>query len=242
MSGLLITATDTEVGKTVVAGALAGVLRKRGYNVGVYKPLQSGHLATNPEGDAARLKEASGVETHFERICPYSIEEPLAPRLAMKRAGRTVTLADITDHYNELVEEFDGLLVEGAGGLAVPYTEDGLVVDFAKQLQLPLIIVARPTLGTVNHTVLTISYAKAHGIPVAGVILSGCKECEKERVQENKEMIEQLSGVPVLGLFPALQERFTRDELLKAAEESIEISKLEELIRNESSVVHSFSI
>ena len=104
----------------------------------------------------------------------------------MKRAGRTVTLKDIIHHYNERLKEFHSLLVEGAGGLAVPYTEDALVIDFAKGLQLPLIVVARPTLGTVNHTVLTIAYAKAHGL-IAGVILSGCKECEMERVQENKE-------------------------------------------------------
>ncbi|MFJ8527754.1 dethiobiotin synthase [Bacillus sp. NPDC094106] len=242
MSGFFITATDTEVGKTVVTGALAGVLRNRGYNIGVYKPLQSGHIASNPEGDAARLKAASGVVTETHRICPYSIEEPLAPRLAMKRAGKTVTLAQITSHYNELIEEFDSLFVEGAGGLAVPYTEDALVVDFAKELKLPLIIVARPTLGTVNHTVLTISYAKAHGLTVIGVILSGCKECEMERVQENKEMIEELSGVPVLGLLPELREGFTREELLEAAKDHIMISKLEEFIQNGSNVARTSSI
>ena len=172
---VFITATDTEVGKTVVAGAIAGVFRELGYNVGVYKPLQSGHVASNPEGDAARLKVLSGVPTQENEICPYSIEEPLAPRLAMKRAGRVVKLKEITDYYNELLKEFNSLFVEGAGGLAVPYTEDALVIDFAKELQLPLIVVARPTLGTVNHTVLTIAYAKAHGLTVAGVILSGCK-------------------------------------------------------------------
>ncbi|MDW3035289.1 MULTISPECIES: dethiobiotin synthase [Bacillus cereus group] len=242
MSGFFITATDTEVGKTVVAGALAGVFRELGYNIGVYKPLQSGHVASNPEGDAARLKALSGVPTKEDEICPYSIEEPLAPRLAMKRAGRTVTLKEIIHHYNERLKDFNSLLVEGAGGLAVPYTEDALVIDFAKELQLPLIVVARPTLGTVNHTVLTIAYAKAYGLTVAGVILSGCKECEMERVHENKEMIEELSGVPVLGLLPFLAGEFTREEVLESAKEYIMISKLEELIRNESNVAHTSSI
>lgn len=242
MSGFFITATDTEVGKTVVTGALAGVLRKRGHNIGVYKPLQSGHVDSNPEGDAARLKVASGVTTETNRICPYSIEEPLAPRLAMQRAGRSVTLEQITAHYHELMKEFNSLFVEGAGGLAVPYTKDALVVDFAKELKLPLIIVARPTLGTVNHTILTISYAKAHGLAVAGVIFSGCKECEKERVQENKEMIEELSGVPVLGLLPELCEGFTRDELLRAAEENISILHLEEFVKHGSNVESTLSL
>ncbi|PGZ96469.1 dethiobiotin synthase [Bacillus pseudomycoides] len=242
MSGFFITATDTEVGKTVVTGALAGVLRQLGHNIGVYKPLQSGHLSSHPEGDAARLKAAAGVMTSCEEICPYSVEEPLAPRLAMKRAGRQVLLSNITKHYEKLSKQFDSLLVEGAGGLVVPYTEDALVVDFAKQLQLPLLIVARPTLGTVNHTVLTISYAKAHGLVVAGIILSGCQEHEKERVIENKEMIEELSGVPVVGLLPSLREGFTRNELLQAAEESIDISRLEEFLRHESSVGSTFSV
>ncbi|PFV85825.1 dethiobiotin synthase [Bacillus sp. AFS059628] len=242
MSGFFITATDTEVGKTIVAGALAGVFRELGYNIGVYKPLQSGHVASNPEGDAARLKALAGVPTKEDEICPYSIEEPLAPRLAMKRAGRVVHVKDIIHHYNERLKEFNSLLVEGAGGLAVPYTEDALVIDFAKELQLPLIVVARPTLGTVNHTVLTIAYAKAHGLTVAGVILSGCKECEMERVQENKEMIEELSGVPVLGLLPFFEGEFTKEEVLESAKEYIMISKLEELIRNESNVAHTSSI
>lgn len=242
MSGFFVTATDTEVGKTVVTGALAGVLRERGYNIGVYKPLQSGHLSSHPEGDAARLKAAAGVTISCEEICPYSVEEPLAPRLAMKRAERQVLLSDITSHYGELSKQFDSLLVEGAGGLVVPYTDDALVVDFAKQLQLPLLIVARPTLGTVNHTILTVSYAKAHGLSIAGIILSGCREHEKERVLENKEMIEELSGVPVIGLLPALPENFTRNELLQAAEESIAISRLEEFLRNEFSVGSSFSV
>lgn len=242
MKGFFVTATDTEVGKTVVTGALAGVLRKRGYNTGVYKPLQSGHLSSHPEGDAMRLKEAAGVSTPCEEICPYSFEEALAPRLAMERAGGNVLLPDLTKHYEELSKQFDSLFVEGAGGLVVPYTKEALVADFAKQLQLPLLIVARPTLGTVNHTVLTISYAKAYGLSVAGIIFSGCQPAEKERIIENKEMIEELSGVPVIGLLPVLPEGFTRRELLQAAEEYIDISRLEEFLRHESNVESSFSI
>lgn len=242
MKGFFVTATDTEVGKTVVTGALAGVLRERGYHTGVYKPIQSGHLSFHPEGDAVRLKEAAGVPSSYEEICLYSFEEPLAPRLAMKRAGKDVFITDIIKHYEELSKQFDSLCVEGAGGLVVPYTNDALVADFAKQLQLPLLIVARPTLGTVNHTVLTISYAKAYGLSVAGVIFSGCQPAEKERVLENKEMIEELSGVPVIGLLPLLREGITRKELLQVAEEHIDISRLEEFLRHESNVESSFSI
>lgn len=242
MKGFFVTATGTEVGKTVVTGALAGILRKRGYHTGVYKPIQSGHLSFHPEGDAARLKEVAGVSSSYEEICPYSFEEPLAPRLAMKRAGKDVFIADILKHYKKISKQFDSLFIEGAGGLVVPYTSDALVADFAKELQLPLLIVARPTLGTVNHTILTISYAKAYGLSIAGVIFSGCQSSEKERVLENKKMIEELSDVPVIGLLPLLREGVTQKELLQAAEENIDISRLEEFLRYESNVESSLSI
>jgi dethiobiotin synthetase len=228
MKGFFVTATDTEVGKTVVAGALAGILRKRGYNLGVCKPIQSGHLAIDPDGDAARLKYLSGVDTRSDQICPFSVEEPLAPRLAMKRAGMKVFLKDVIQCCENVYEYFESVIVEGAGGLIVPYTEDALVADFVQALDLPLLIVARPTLGTVNHTVLTIECAKARGLQVAGVILSGCRKEELERVQENRNMIEELSGVPVIGMFPWLGETFTREDALEAAEHFVNISVLEE--------------
>ena len=87
------------MGKTVVAGALAGVFRELGYNVGVYKPLQSGHVASNPEGDAARLKVLSGVSTKEDEICPYSIEEPLAPRLCHEKSWKD---SHVKRHYSPL--------------------------------------------------------------------------------------------------------------------------------------------
>ncbi len=228
MKGFFVTATDTEVGKTVVAGALAGVLRKRGYDVGVCKPIQSGHLSCDPAGDASRLQYLSGVETYASHICPFSVKEPLAPRLAIKRAGKQVFLADVVRCCKNIQEYFEYIIVEGAGGLIVPYTEDALVADFAQALNMPLLIVARPTLGTVNHTLMTIECAKARGLNVAGVILSGYRDEALERVKENRDMIEQFSGVPVLGMIPWLGKEFTREYALEAIEYSIHISKLEE--------------
>ena len=107
---------------------------------------------------------------------------------------------------------------------------------------MPLIVVARPTLGTVNHTVLTIAYAKAHGLTVAGVILSGCKECEMERVQENKEMIEELSGVPVLGLLPFFAGEFTKRRSIRICKRTYYDFKIREFIQNESNVAGAPSI
>ncbi|WP_129727001.1 dethiobiotin synthase [Ectobacillus funiculus] len=227
MNGFFITATDTDVGKTIVAGGIAGVLRARGYDVGVYKPVQSGHLVKHRDGDATRLKALSNVDDPVEEICPYAAVEPLAPVLALNRSGQQVTLQDLRHHYERLAKKHDVMLVEGAGGLAVPYVEDGLVVDAAVMFGLPIIIVARPNLGTVNHTLLTISYAKGHGLQVAGVILSDYqKDIAGIAEQTNPSMIEQYSGVPVLGVIPHIENPRSREHVISIVEQSIEWSKL----------------
>ncbi|OLN22181.1 dethiobiotin synthase [Domibacillus antri] len=227
MKGFFITGTDTGIGKTIIAGGLAGVLREKGYDCGVYKPVQSGHLVHHPEGDAARLKRLSGVEDPVELICPYAIEEPLAPVLALKRAGQRVTLEDLQNGYVRLKEKHKCMIVEGAGGLAVPYVEDGLVVDAAKMFELPMIIVARPNLGTVNHTLLTIHYAIKRGIQVAGVIISGYRE-EMAGISEktNPELIESYSGIPVLGVIPWLDESDSREKVSAAIRKTVQWDQL----------------
>lgn len=227
MNGFFITATDTDVGKTIVAGGMAGVLRAKGYDVGVYKPVQSGHLANHGDGDAARLQALSRVEDSLEEICPYAAIEPLAPALALKRSRQRITLQDLRRHYEQLAKKHDVMLIEGAGGLAVPYVEDGLVVDAAVMFNLPVIIVARPNLGTVNHTLLTISYAKQYDLQIAGVILSGYgRESAGIAEKNNPSMIEQYSGVPVLGVIPHIENPRSREQVLSVMEQSIEWSKL----------------
>ncbi|MDE3839178.1 dethiobiotin synthase [Bacillus methanolicus] len=228
MKGFFITATDTGVGKTIVAGGLAGVFRKQGYNFGVYKPVQSGHLVHHPEGDAARLKKLSDVDDPLEHICPYAVEEPLTPILALRRTGKQVTLQDLQDGYLRLKEKHEFMIVEGAGGLAVPYVADGLVVDAATMFQLPLIIVARPNLGTVNHTILTIEYAKQRGLQVAGVILSGYRD-EIAGVAEktNPSIIYSYTGIPILGIIPWIEELDRREIVLSVLEESVQWNQLQ---------------
>jgi dethiobiotin synthetase len=231
MSGFFITATDTEVGKTIITGGLAGILRQRGWDAGVYKPIQSGHLASNPQGDAARLQHLSGVSDPVTEICSYSVDEPLAPLLALRRAGKNVCLHDLISQYEVLKRKHDVLLVEGAGGLAVPYVEDGLVVDLAVQLSLPLIIVVRPNLGTVNHTLLTIEYARARGLRIAGVISSGLGKTPIGIVEEtNPTLITQYGDVPFLGSLPWLGPHPSREKLLHTMETALQIEILEKQI------------
>lgn len=228
MKGFFITATDTGVGKTIVAGGITGALRKRGYNAGVYKPVQSGHRVDHPDGDAARLKAFSGVDDPLDLICPYAVEEPLAPILALQRAGQHVSLNDLQRGFDRLKERHEVLIVEGAGGLAVPYVEDGLVADAAWMLELPLIIVARPHLGTVNHTLLTIEYAKQRELDIAGVIISGYQE-EVAGIAEqtNPSMIEAYSGIPVLGVIPLIEKIESMAEVVRTVEMAIQWDRLQ---------------
>lgn len=231
MNGLFVTATDTEVGKTLVTGGLAGFLREKGVDAGVYKPVQSGHHANDMDGDAWRLKVLSGVLDDASDICPYAVPEPLAPALALQRAGREVVMADLLTHFTSLAKRHEFMFVEGAGGLAVPYASDCMVIHVAQAMQMPLLIVARPTLGTVNHTVLTIEYARQHGLQVAGVILSGYHSSQNERVKENINMIETYGNVRVWGALPHLGEQPLREAVLQACKQYIDASFIDSIIR-----------
>lgn len=189
--GYFVTATDTAVGKTVVTAGLATALRARGRDVAVFKPVQSGALADDPSGDAALL----GAD------CIYAFSAPLAPLVAARAEGRTIALEPIVKRAEELAREHELLLVEGAGGLLVPLAEDLDLADLAVALGLPLVVVARAGLGTVNHTLLTIEAARVRGLELAGVILNGKSD---ESTADNAALIEAGSGVRVLAQVPLL--------------------------------------
>jgi dethiobiotin synthetase len=189
--GYFVTGTDTAVGKTVVTAALAAALRAAGVDVALLKPVQSGALADDPEGDAALL----GAE------CVYAFRAPLAPLIAAREERATVELEPILERARRLAAEHELLLVEGAGGLLVPLADGLDVAGLAAALELPLIVVARADLGTVNHTLLTLEAARARGLAVAAVVLNGP---EDESSRDNAGMIESRGGVPVLARVPWL--------------------------------------
>lgn len=189
--GYFVTATDTGVGKTVVAAGLAAALRARGRDVGVFKPVQSGALAGDPAGDAAIL----GAD------CVYAFAAPVAPLVAARAEGKVVELEPIVARGRELAGRHELLLVEGAGGLLAPLSEELDVAGLAAALRLPLLIVARAGLGTVNHTLLTIEAARARGLEIAGIVLNGEADAS---TAENAGMIEERSGVRVLAKVPWL--------------------------------------
>jgi dethiobiotin synthetase len=204
--GLFVTATDTGVGKTVVTAALARALRARGIDAGVCKPVQSGNAAGDPDGDAMLLRSWSGVDDDVEEICPHAFAAPLAPLVAARLEGEALELEPLVQHVRRLAYRHDVVLVEGAGGLAVPVGEDWTIADLAAAIGYPLLIVARPGLGTVNHTALTATGARELGLQLAGVVLNGLRPETDASFETNAELIEAFARVRVVGVVPWIDE------------------------------------
>jgi len=206
--GFFITGTDTGVGKSVITAGLAGVLHQQGIDVGVMKPVQSGAKWLDGRlvsEDAILAMKAAFIKDSLEEVSPICLEAPLAPALAAQKAGYVIELDTLTKAYQKLQERHEIMLVEGAGGLCVPLLSNKfLVVHLVKYWDLPIIIVARGSLGTINHTVLTIEYAHKLGLAVAGFIFNGCDNCQE--AETNAEIIREITGVPLLGIFPWLDD------------------------------------
>ncbi|MBN3033381.1 MAG: dethiobiotin synthase [Candidatus Saganbacteria bacterium] len=194
MPGLFITGTDTGVGKTYVTCYLAEKLRREGIDVGVMKPISTGPAA---EDDALYLKKKLKLNDPLELINPVHLKHPLAPYPAAKLERKKLDLKKILKTYKELEKRHDTVLVEGIGGVAVPITKDYFVIDLIKAMKLPVIIVARAGLGTINHTMLTLGALIDQHINIAGIIMNGFTGKDKAE-KTNAEVIEKLSGVPIL--------------------------------------------
>ena len=196
--GIFITGTDTGVGKTLVACLLAAGLKARGINVGVMKP-----ITTGGRDDALALKQASGVEDSLELINPVCFEHPLAPSVAARLEERPVTWELLLAAFQELSRRHEYLIVEGIGGLLVPLGP-GSVAEFAGLLGLPLLMVARTSLGTINHSLLTSSAATRHHLSVAGWVFNTLTPTAGLADDTSPTEIVRLSGVPCVGQIPYL--------------------------------------
>jgi dethiobiotin synthetase len=197
MSGLLVTGTDTGVGKTFVACALAHALRARGRTVAVMKPVETGVI--DQPGDALRLREAADDAAPLEDICPYRLRTPVAPSVAARLEGVTIDLARLEALVRRRLRAADVLLVEGAGGLLVPIADSVTYADLAARLGLQLLIVAANRLGTVNHCALTARVAETSGLAVLGFVLSQTAEKPDASAASNAATITGLTGLPCLG-------------------------------------------
>lgn len=217
-SSLFITATDTGVGKTIVTAGLARALRKAGYDVGVMKPIATGGRIRRISGhkscvssDAELLRKVSGVKDDLDLINPVCLIPPLAPSVAAQVSNQRINLNRIYKAYQILKKRHEILLVEGIGGLLVPIKDNYLVSDLISDLpagkaglKLPILIVARPNLGTINHTLLTINVARMKGLKIKGFIFN-CHQSYRSRPVNSGQVITKISNVSYLGTIPYIR-------------------------------------
>jgi len=222
MIGYFVTGTDTGVGKTTVSRSLLAAATARGLHTRCFKPVESG-CSRAADGalvprDAHALWEATDRTQPLESVCLYRFEEPVAPGVAATRLGTSIDLGAITAAVAAIrAASPDLLLVEGAGGLLVPLGGGQSIANLAILLGLPLLIVARPTLGTINHTLLTIEAAHRRGLVTQGVIFSSGSAVEAADISSNAAEIWSGSGVPVVGTLP-YQHDLSLDRLAAAVE------------------------
>jgi dethiobiotin synthetase len=197
--GVFVTGTGTEVGKTVVAATIARTLAAEGKRVAVFKPAVTG-LDEGVETDHALLRRASGSEQGDEEIAPYRYGPPASPHLAAALAGEEIRPERLRQAAAAAAAGADAIVCEGVGGLLVPLSTGYLVRDLAADLGYPLVVVAGPGLGTINHTLLTVEAARAAGLEVTAIVLTPWPEEPTEIERSNRETIAELAGIPVLTL------------------------------------------
>lgn len=234
--GIFITGTGTEVGKTIVTAGLLYLLRSRGYNATYFKGALSG--VTEDHGNALPMDtsvvcQVSNLEEDLENITPYIFKTPVSPHLAAKIEGDPIRKEKIIEKYNALKEKYDYIIAEGSGGIVCPLIDDErgiyLLQDLIKDLNMNVIVVASATLGTINHTVLTVNYIQNLGVEVNGIIINGYKD--NLLCNDNIVMIKKLTNVPILGVVPLIDNLSNTDSWVNNIRETIEKSiEIEDLI------------
>jgi dethiobiotin synthetase len=200
MRGLFITATDTGAGKTFVTTCVARIWRREKRPFRVCKP-----VATGAEGrwseDTRLLAEAAG-DANLDAVTPFTFAAPAAPPVAVRLAGTSVKLEHLIAAVRRRAADGTTVLVEGVGGLLCPLTERETVADLVRELDLPLIVVARRSLGTLNHTLLTVEAARHHGLRLAGVVVTETTPVQGVAEETNVEELRRRLDVPLLAVLP----------------------------------------
>lgn len=209
MNAYFITGTDTGVGKTLVAGALAAALAETGRRVGVMKPCESGcdevDGALSPR-DARFLQAMSGCDDPLDAVCPYRLRPALAPGVAARVEGVAIDPDRLQELFRNLCRRHDVVVAEGAGGLLVPVTDGLLTVDLARLFGAPLIVVGRLSLGAVNHMLLTLREAERAGLAIGGFVLNQTDPAYGPAEETNPGVIQSFTTWPLLGVIPFIPE------------------------------------
>lgn len=250
--GFFITGTDTGVGKTVIAAALIQAIGFLGIRVCGMKPIETGCLQSDSRvrssefrvqssefrikdrvltpSDGMFLKKMAGMDDSIDLVTPIRLENPLAPFPASEIEDTPVDIEKIKKAYAELSKKYEAVVVEGIGGLLVPIKRDYFVLDLARDFGLPTIIVSRPGLGIINHTMLTVNYAIKEGLTVAGIIINYSLPPEGTPAEKtNPEVIKKISPVPIIGIFPYL-ENMESITIEKATIKTLDIERIKKYL------------
>lgn len=208
LRGLFVTGTDTGVGKTWVASAIASALVAEGNRVGVLKPVATGVKRVEDCEDARILAAALPDEPPLERVAPLRFQAPLAPSIAARQEGKTLAHHEVRDAVVDALrwwrERADVVVVEGVGGFLCPLAEDSTVAELAVDLDFPMLVVSRRNLGTLNHTILTVEAIRHRGLRLAGVLLNASQPSSGDLAENTnaQELARRLAPLPILADCP----------------------------------------
>ena len=202
MSGLFITGTDTEIGKTFVSSLLIKIIAEEGHKVIGMKPVASGAKNVNgilKNDDALSLIQASNVEADYKSVNPFVFEPAVSPHLAAEEAGVEIDLDKIKKYFDQLQKKSDVVVVEGVGGWYAPLSSNITVADLAETLNLPIILVVGLRLGCLNHALLTAQAIRQSGLPIAGWIANHVEEDFSSAEKNIKTLKHFFNDFPFLG-------------------------------------------
>lgn len=223
-SGFFITGTDTEVGKTLVSGALILKLREQKINAIGFKPVVAGTYKDKNgitlNEDLETLRIASNLDHQELSLCPYVLDQPAAPHLVATQQGLKLEMSVMINAFQNIQKHADCVVVEGAGGLLIPLNKDEDLAGFAKKIDFPIILVVGMKLGCLNHALLTYEAIKARNLQIAGWIANSLTE-EMPLLQKNLQTLQARIEAPFLGLIPTLPK-----ELEKATDSPYSIEAL----------------
>ena len=221
--GFFVTGTDTEVGKTLVSGALLLLLQKKYSQVIGYKPVVAGVSLIDGKlqnEDLVTLALASNHEAakNISNICPYILETPSAPHLVAKKNGIELNYDKMLDGFRNLEKQTEAIVVEGVGGFKVPFHQNKDSADFAQDLGLPVILVVGMRLGCINHALLTVEAVLNRGLILAGWVANTIGPMNL--LDENIRSLSQLIKAPLLGTIPHLDQELAKTPYTKHALET----------------------
>ena len=228
MKSYFITGTDTGVGKTTVTAALASCIKKLGIDVGVMKPVATGMPQKSglKSSDTSILCQACGVKDAEDIVNPVFLPLPASPYDVSKILDLKFDKEIIFEKFDKLKNKHDMLLVEGIGGILTPLTRDYFVADMVKRMNLDTIIVTRSTLGTLNHTMMTVKTCHDYEIPIKGIIVNNYDEKGGPAERNSPSTLHEITNIPILGILPFVKDYQNLEMMISHVEKNIDLKYL----------------